>query len=47
MFKAGKADGPGVYVSAKGVRYEGPFENGKLTGARPEDCPVTQGPLAC
>lgn len=46
-FKAGKGDGPGVYVSGKGVRYEGPFENGKLTGARPEDCPVTQGPLGC
>jgi hypothetical protein len=46
-FKAGRADGSGVYVSAKGVRYEGPFENGKLTGAKPEDCPVTQGPLGC
>jgi hypothetical protein len=46
-FRAGVAHGPGVYVSAKGVRYEGPFENGRLTGARPEDCPVTQGPLGC
>jgi len=46
-FKADKANGPGVYVSAKGVRYEGPFENGKLTGAKREDCPMTQGPLEC
>lgn len=46
-FKAGRADGPGVYVSAKGVRYEGPFDKGRLPGARPEDCPVTRGPLEC
>jgi hypothetical protein len=46
-FKAGKANGLGVYVSAKGVRYEGQFDNGKLPGLKPEDCPKTQGPLAC
>lgn len=46
-FKGDKADGPGVYVSAKGVRYEGPFHNGKLIGAKPQDCPTTQGPLSC
>jgi hypothetical protein len=46
-FKAGKADGPGVYVSPKGARYEGPFGRGKLNGAKPEDCPATQGPLNC
>ena len=46
-FKAGKANGSGVYVSAKGVRYEGRFDNGKLPGLKPEDCPTTQGPLAC
>lgn len=46
-FKADKAEGPGFYVSAKGVRYEGPFHNGKLVGAKPEDCPATRGPLNC
>ena len=46
-FKADKAEGAGVYVSAKGVRYAGPFHDGKLVGAKPEDCPTTQGPLNC
>jgi hypothetical protein len=46
-FKKGRADGPGVYVSAKGVRYEGEFADGKLETLKREDCPVTQGPLAC
>jgi len=46
-FKAGRADGPGVYVSAKGVRYDGPFAKGRLVGAKPQDCPATQGPLEC
>ena len=31
-FKESKAHGPGVYVSAKGGRYEGQFVNGKLDG---------------
>ena len=46
-FKAGKAEGPGFYISATGTRYEGPFERGKLAGAKPEDCPATRGPLSC
>lgn len=47
MFRKGKANGPGVYVSAKGVRYEGEFVDGRLKELKPEDCPVTKGPLAC
>jgi hypothetical protein len=46
-FKRGKADGPGVYVSAKGVRHEGKFVDGKLDALKPQDCPVTQGPVMC
>ncbi len=46
-FKRGRANGSGVYVSAKGVRYEGEFVDGKLEGLKPEDCPVTQGPVTC
>ncbi len=46
-FKRGRAEGPGVYVSAKGVRYEGKFVDGKLEGLKPQDCPVTQGPVTC
>jgi hypothetical protein len=46
-FKAGKADGPGTYVSAKGVHYEGAFAHGKLLRAKREDCPATEGPLEC
>ena len=46
-FKQGKANGPGVYVSAKGVRYEGQFVNGKLEGLKAADCPLTPGPLTC
>jgi len=46
-FKKGVADGPGVYVSAKGARYEGQFVGGRLPALKPEDCPVTQGPIAC
>ena len=46
-FKAGKANGSGVYVSAKGVRYEGQFDNGKLATLKAVDCPSTQGPLTC
>ena len=46
-FKKGKANGPGVYVSAKGVRYEGDFVDGKLKTLKKEDCPATQGPVAC
>ena len=46
-FKAGKAHGPGVYVSAKGVRYEGQFVNGKLEGLKTADCPSTPGPVSC
>ena len=47
VFKAGKANGPGVYVAANGARYEGPFEAGKLTASNPADCPATRGPLNC
>lgn len=46
-FKKGVANGPGVYVSAKGVRYEGKFVAGKLEALKPEDCPVTRGPVTC
>jgi hypothetical protein len=46
-FKVGKAHGPGVYISAKGVRYEGQFVNGKLDGLKTTDCPSTPGPLTC
>jgi hypothetical protein len=46
-FKNGKAHGAGVYISPKGVRYEGQFVDGKLGTLKPEDCPVTRGPLAC
>lgn len=46
-FKRGRAHGPGIYVSAKGVRYERDFVDGKLETSKPEDCPVTQGPLQC
>jgi hypothetical protein len=46
-FKRGRANGSGVYVSAKGVRYEGEFVDGKLEALKPEDCPVTQGPITC
>jgi len=46
-FKAGKAHGPGVYVSAKGVRYEGQFVNGKLEGLKTADCPSTPWPVSC
>jgi hypothetical protein len=46
-FKEGKAHGAGVYISAKGVRYEGQFLDGKLGTLKPEDCPVTPGPLMC
>lgn len=46
-FKRGRANGPGVYVSAKGVRYDGVFVDGKLAALKPEDCPVTAGPLTC
>jgi hypothetical protein len=34
-------------VSAKGVRYEGQFDNGKLEGLKNPDCPSKPGPLAC
>lgn len=46
-FKEGKAHGPGTYVSAKGVRYEGQFVNGKLDGVKNDDCPSMPGPLTC
>ena len=46
-FKQGKADGEGVYFSANGVRYRGQFVDGTLAALKPEDCPVTQGPLMC
>jgi hypothetical protein len=34
-------------VSAKGVRYEGQFANGKLEGLKTADCPSTPGPVTC
>ena len=46
-FKHARAHGRGVYVSAMGVRYEGEFVDGKLETLKPEDCPVTQGPVTC
>ena len=30
-----------------GVRYQGEFVDGTLAALKPEDCPVTQGPLMC
>lgn len=47
LFRKGRAHGAGVYVSANSVRYEGEFVAGKLPGMKREDCPVTQGPIAC
>ena len=46
-FRKGVANGRGVYVSSRGVRYEGEFVKGKLEALTPQDCPVTQGPIAC
>jgi hypothetical protein len=46
-FRKGKAHGPGIYVSAEGARYEGEFVDGKLEALKPQDCPVTRGPIAC
>jgi len=47
LFRKGRANGAGLYTTAKGVRYEGEFVAGKLAGMKREDCPVTQGPIAC
>jgi hypothetical protein len=47
MFRRGKAHGAAVYVSARGVRYEGTFNDGRLDALKPEDCPVTPGPVSC
>jgi hypothetical protein len=47
-FKDGKANGTGKYVSAKGVRYEGEFVNGKLDAMKASDCPAVPAPvLSC